>query len=655
MATNNTSSTFVPVGLMRLARIVRYDLAKGVAVVKLSNVSENINAASEITIGIPSSFSSNSGVFAGGLVDTNTPVVVALGEGGKYHFVSFLITSPSSLPTISSGSYLISTNKTTKIVLDNQNNINIGSDVDRLHLDTKRSLFSLNVDNKFSFTEASRNIEGIIKRDLNPSKFYPSGLKLKSDDYDKNLYSIGLDPKSTPSNTFTSSIKNPEFVEKRELVYEFAADANVQDDLTESFFYKKSNSESKKFLLPNRRESRSDTLSLSLLAPNFLMETVKGTVVDIFGNILDINRSPIPIGSKNLTLRPDDGDHIKDDTFNNIKAAERKSIAFHFELNARKDLTGNKNQIILPDIRSNADYARNRSRFFFDIDKEGLFKLNVPSSSETGNIPLLTRYENYSSFGEDDNSNPNKLFFRDDNLDIFQDSFAVGSIDVKDGNSIFTPLDRIKNGHIKHGTPYHSISGSCGIFQNPAASGFLDFQYNQHIDLSSISTVTNIVSPVINVSGTQANAGGRSGSINFDGSLEWSIGANTVDRQSLWLDTAGGIIANIGRDKNFISGAISLDGDLLVQIGGYGITTDSRFKGLNNSYRGGALDIRVLNDGFTVSIIRIDRNGITVATPGTLALKGRTVTISAEENLILEGDNVSINDRPVKKFPITSI
>ena len=143
--------------------------------------------------------------------------------------------------------------------------------------------------------------------------------------------------------------------------------------------------------------------------------------------------------------------------------------------------------------------------------------------------------------------------------------------------------------------------------------------------------------------------------MNFDGSLELSLGANAVDRQSLWLDTAGSIIANIGRDKNFISGAISLDGDLMVQIGGYGITSDSRFKQLNNTYRGGALDIRVLNDGFTVSVIRIDKNGITVATPGNLALKGRKVTISAEENLILEADSVSIQDRLVSKYPINSI
>lgn len=650
------SNTAVPIGLMRLARIIKYDLEKGIAIIRLANVSDTIQQPRDITIKIPASFSSNNGVFAGGLAEANTPIVVALGEGGQYQFVSFLISSQNSLPNLSPGSYLISTNNSTNIKLDTKNNINIGSEVDFVHANTKDSLISTSFKNKFSFTEASRNIDGIIKRDLKPSSFFPAFLKLKSDDYDKYLYSISLDPTASSSNTFsTGTIKNPEFIEKRELVYEFAAGSNIQDDLSESFLYKKSNSKKQNFILPDRRESRSDTLSLSLVAPNFLMETIKGTVVDIFGNILDINRAPIPIGNKDLTLRPDNGGQIKNDAFSKIKAAERKSLAFHFELNARKDLAGKNGQIQLPDINSKVDYARNRSRFFFDVDKEGQFKLNVPSSSETGNISLLARYENYSTFGEEDNGNPNKLFFREDNLDIFQDSFAIGAIDLKDEHGLISPLDRINKNHIQHGTPYHSITNSCYIFQDPVASAFLDFQYNTAVDLQSYPKITNIVSSSITVAGAEANAGGRSGSINLDGSLEMSIGANTIDRQSLWLDTAGGIVANIGRDKNFISSALSLDGDLLIQIGGNGITNDSRFKTLNNSYRGGTLDIRVLNDGFTVSLIRIDKDGITIATPNTLTLKGRSIAISAEEDLILEGDNVSINDRPVLKYPINSV
>src|SRR5690606_16539066 len=115
---------------------------------------------------------------------------------------------------------------------------------------------------------------------------------------------------------------------------------------------------------PNRKQSRADTLSLSLFSPNYLMETIKGTVVDIFGNILDLNRSVIPIGSENATIRLDQNDN-KSKAFLRIKELERKSLAYHFEINSRKDLTGDNGQISLPDISSNEDYARNRSRFFF--------------------------------------------------------------------------------------------------------------------------------------------------------------------------------------------------------------------------------------------------------------------------------------------------
>ncbi len=131
-------------------------------------------------------------------------------------------------------------------------------------------------------------------------------------------------------------------------------------------------------------------------------------------------------------------------------------------MNARKE-TNTNNTIVLPDINSNTDYARNRARFFIDIDKEGQFKMNVPASSEKGNVSLLSRYENYSTFGEEDNKNPNKLVYREDNLDIFHDSFAAvpfikdatydgtkGIISIKSGDTVATPIDRLTKVNMKH-------------------------------------------------------------------------------------------------------------------------------------------------------------------------------------------------------------
>ena len=238
------------------------------------------------------------------------------------------------------------------------------------------------------------------------------------------------------------------------------------------------------------------------------------------------------------------------------------------------------------------------------------------------------------------------------------DSFALngGDLNIQDGSgTVITPIDRILNQHIKHGSPFHSITNSLITFQSSVASQFLDIQYNQIVNLNAIPTYTNIVSPTITVSGNNANAGGRSGSLNFDGSLEVAVGANTIDRQSLWLDTAGGVIANVGRDKNGISLGLSADGDILVEVGGNGVTTDSRFSDQNNAYRQGSLDIRVLNEGFTVSIVRIDKNGVSIVTPSSINLVARDIQINASGTMDLEADNLILQGRLVNKLPATSI
>lgn len=666
--TESNRNLALPVGVLRIAQIVRYDVSSGLAKIKLVHKNETLTDTSNNNdeIFIPNAIYSDNGIYVGALVKENTPILVGRGEGGKWYFISFIMNNPLKAPKLVPNQLLIQSSNDSKITLDTSNNISIGSDTDKVHYyinknDINDTLESSTFNNSFKFTEAARTIDGIVKREVRQLANFPSALKLESDDFSSRIYSIALDPTVTKSPSFIDQVKNPPFTENRKIVYEFGYSFGIQDDLTESQLYDKhgvatptTNISSTR---TNRRQSRADTLSLSLVAPNYLMETVKGTVIDIFGNILDINRSPIPIGTKDLTLSPDSGGNIQSDAFNNIKAAERKSIAYHFELNARKDLKFSNNNTLLNliDINSSEDYARMRSRFFFDVDKEGQFKLNIPASSETGNVSLLARYENYSTFGPEEDGNPNKLIFRDDNLDIFLDSFSTQDITIMDNTAVATPIDRLLNTHIKKGMPFHSITNSLQVFQDGFAQDFLDFQYNKSVDLLSLPTLTNVVSPIITVGGPKANAGGRSGSAHLDGSFELSLGANTVDRQSLWLDTAGSMIGNFGRDLNNVSAGLSFDGDLLIQVGGIGVSTDSRFAGINNAYRGGAFDIRVLNDGFTVSVIRIDKNGITIATPNTITLKGRDISIVAEGNLILEGDNVQINDRFVAKFPASSI
>jgi hypothetical protein len=662
------------VGLLHRGWIDSYDAKTDRIFVKL-NVGPITSNNPAIGMPAPHTMFFNNGMLITTMPSPGTPVTVAQGSGGQYHFVSFLAEDLTILPTLTLGEMLIQANDTTKITLNDSFDILLGSDGNRFHVNTDRSYISSNFDNEFNFTQAVRKVNGIVKRDLVLNTNFDQDSKLESDNYDAQFFVIGLDPTASSNSVITGSTKNPPFVEDRELVYEFQYDSNITDDLNESTLYSSTGTKTQSFSFPNRRTSRADTLSLTLASPNYLMETIKGTVVDIFGNILDLNRSPLlksrSVNKNQATIRSDQNSNTVQ-SFLNIKAMERRSIAYHFEINARKDLSGSNGQISLPDINSNDDHARSRSRFFVDIDKEGQFKINVPASSETGNIPLLTRYENYSTFGSEDNNNPNKLIFRDDNLDIFQDSFAAptatpsttgfdyapdkGSVQLKDGDADGAPIDRITGSHIKHGTAYHDILQTCYVHQS---NDFINYQSGTTqpltVDLSTIKPLTKIVSPVIMLSGTGANAGGRSGSMNFDGSVEVNIGANTIDRQSLWMDMAGGMVAHIGRglaDSNgsMRSAAVNMDGDFYMQIGGFGVTGDQRFaKEFNGSY-GAVLDLRIMTATGNVHMFRCDNNGVTLMTPGNMAFHAAgDIKFTSDHNIILESETLIAQGRMILK------
>jgi hypothetical protein len=654
------------VGLLKTAAIVGYDDTRGLIKVQLSATSALKGANPQpLDVPVPHALFYNNGLFIGTRPKVGTPIVISQGSGGQHYFVSFLSENVPLVPKLNDGELLISSNEGTKITLNTSNDIHIGGLSNRVHINTQSNLITTNFYHENHFTLAARRVEGTVKRDIRPNTNFDQNSKLENDSYDNKLYVIGLDPKVTANAIVAGSSKNPAFVENREIVYEFQPISGVGDELSEALLYGNTKPPATPFTFPNRRASRADTLSLSLVAPNFLMETIKGTVVDIFGNILDINRYPIPIGQDQNTLRATSTDKVA--SFNLIKALERKSLAYHFELNARKDLAAQSGQGVLPDVNSNADYARSRSRFFIDIDKEGQFKLNVPASSEVGNVPLLTRYENYSTFGTDDNSNPNKLVFRDDNLDIFQDSFAApifdinagtfspdkGSIKISNNGVDGAPQDRITESTIRHGTAYHDILATCYTHQkNDFLRPSFDAKntaYNKTIT-DAFPVLKNVANNTINTGGTSANAGGRSGSINFDGSIDLNIGANTVDRQSLWLDTAGGIVANIGRDLQNMSAAIAMNGSVFMQLGGLGVSTDSRFQLQNNGHIGAIFDIRVFNSNLRVTHIRIDDNGIIIATPGNMSLHaGGDMTITADASIKIESEHVYVQNRGVLK------
>ena len=666
-----------PVGLLKIGAIESIDPFRNTMLVRIEN--SNVVGAQVTTATVQVSYpvTLNNGLFVGARPVAGTPVLIAQ-TTNAYYFVGFLA-KPQNIPTLNDNELLISSNENTQILLNTFSDIYLGSKENKIHINTDDNLFTTYFTNQQHFTESSREINGIIKRDRILNDNWDLDSRLSNDDYDSKYTTISLDPTLTSNSAIGGSDKNPAFVEKREIVYEFEQSASVKDELTESLIYSSAGVENKEYLFPNRRQSKADTFSLTLASPNYLMETIKGTAVDIFGNLLDINRAILPVGTDQITLNEDISTN-KVESYKKIRELERKGIAFHFEINARKDFsnqTSNSNNIAdlfgYNNKFPNADYGRLRSRFYLDIDKEGQFKLNVPASSNKGNIPLLTRYENFTNISTEDNNNPDKLIFREDLIDILQDSFAApqidqstftyfdsagkinppGSIKIKNGNAEATPLDRrYEDGyvHIKHGTAFHDILTTCFLHQEKGQD-FMKFQYNKSIDIESIPLLENVVSDTIDISGDDEEklAGGRSGSINFDGSIEMSVGANTIDRQSLWLDTAGGIVANIGRDKKNMSAAVSMDGDVFIQVGGLGVVGDSRFVKQNNGKFGAVLDLRVFNNGDTLTMFRVDSNGITIMTPGNINIYASQTIKFTGSKFEIDVEECTIQGRGVKK------
>ena len=677
---------FVP-GLLKEGRVVKTD--------QVNNNVTIIAGLSPTSPSLPSdlhfTYADNNGVFIGAVPPENNPASILQGHGGKFQAIAYYPSDHTILPRLSPGQLLLKNNDFNKLSFLN-NTITLGqSDGKGLVVDNSTdffnyTLFNNNLDHHFSFSQSSRKIDAAVRREISDTDF-PDNLKLIQDDFYKNIPAVSMISEDDTLNGGFSQIsssflsfKNPSFTENRDLVYEFSYFYDVLDLKNESKNYEK-DPDKVKSPINDRRKSRADTLSLSLTAPNYLMESVKGTVIDIYGNVLDLNRFPI----KNNLQSDEDNSPVKN--YFKIRQNQRRSLAFHFEINARKDLGDSNNP---PDVKSTQNYARDRSRFFVDIDKEGQFKINIPASSEFGNIPLLTRYENYNTVvaADDPTVSPNELLFPDDNIDILHDSFAAGiqdynlkysqeqpkiqknagynrgliSIIDKNGAEV-SPIDRISKeltkgkefSHIKHGTAFHDITATCISHQQASLVNYLYQKPPKWAEIFPNQVITDsIVSDQIKIG---ENAGGRSGSINLDGSIELNIGANTVDRQSIWIDTAGGMVANFGKDKNNISAAINMDGQLLLNIGGNSIpqSQDSRFKNSNNAFTSGAVDVRVLVDGYNAAVFRIDKAGVFLVSPNRIYLESNgDIDIRSSANISIKGERVTIQDRVVEK-KITSV
>src|ERR1700748_889487 len=442
-----------------------------------------------------------------------------------------------------------------RILMDPNSGISLGTSVANEQIDPKRSIWSQNLNTQMSFTAAHRSIIGVVQRDIkeNSTRNVSSSI-LDSHEYSDSLANIGMDPSTTIStHTTGSNIRNLPLVENHEIIYEFQNLDNgigyTTDDIEAGLYVSK--------LLPNRpinvlrKDSRTDAFNLNLNNPNHLIEKIEGTAVDLYGNILDLNRNILPIGRLDDYSFNKNSD--KQDAFKKIRAEHRKAIAFHWELNSRKQ-TADDDTMQAPDPTTTTDYGRQKSRTYIDFDKEGQLKVNISASSETGNIALLTRYETASTYAADMGliTDPNQLIKEGENRDILHQGFAnFDTIFLKgDLDGYQSPNDIVANRPIHLGTAYHDIRKTILQHQNTGRDKLINYFEDGEIYLNTIDYVDKVVSSEIIVSGESANAGGRSATINMDGQLTLNLGASTSDRQSLWLDLAGGAVSNFERDLN---------------------------------------------------------------------------------------------------------
>jgi hypothetical protein len=445
--------------------------------------------------------------------------------------------------------------------------------------------------------------------------------------------------------------RNPALSEYKLIINEFATefgmsglDREIQKNINKYLALKKD---------PTKSRNMESTNSLAL-AEGELIEIIGGNLVDIGGHILDINYNPLYYSPSYPTV----------DSELKIEEAIRKSrrgIGYHFKLSTNH--------------RSN-DVTKSLKDFIFDIDKEGVLKVNIPKSSSTGNIPYITDVNFTSPSNERlysvapanpaiNEKIPVHLKDRDGKIvddtprgtprrqtgirfaNAANDAYFLGEnnsgkktirVNTTRHHNIYAAAERLIANYV---TEVHVPSvfsreknlsiGPQDLGPIPDISSSLD-QYslrssfekkykesklgkndpNNYTDVKNLFYSAVAISPAkpaistggdtfvagqyfdadnsnqplisnyfkaeegesginINPDKTFKNVvthGGVSANVNLEGSLELSLGEDSVDNKSLVLDTAGSLVMWLGKDKNNRSLIFQSDGDVLVNVGG---------------------------------------------------------------------------------------
>lgn len=462
------------------------------------------------------------------------------------NFTTDIPVNYTGYPFLRSGEMALAGKQGTQIKLSDVGSIECSFGSSKHILDFKdRHLLASN--EKTEVLDSGYAVEGIVQRDLRILATSAEGSedKLTSFSFARVMSEIGRDP-LLGTVTLTNGLgsptavrRNPALTEQKRITYEFSR-RDAVDHLDKEIDYQ-SHDQDHSFLVNtnDRKENRIDVLDLNVDNPNLLIEEVSGTLVDIYGNVLDINRNKINFPAK----QPDPGNPSARLTF--LNALLKRSVKYHKEINVKKEQYG---QVAVDTLDGEFKNGHTHSRWSLDVDGEGFTKINIPASSNIGNIPFLARYVN-SHLKNKTRSNS----FKDEtHTDIYH--LAFGDLEAQ-GVAVppeYAPKS-LNNGAVKYRTAFHDIVKTATKILAADAIG------------------TNLDNRVPTSGSSSGNAGGRSLHVNLDGSLELNVGRDVVDGKSIVLDTSGGIVSRIGKTKTTAHQASvisQLDGSVYIQVGG---------------------------------------------------------------------------------------
>lgn len=603
-----------------------------------------------------------------------------------------ILSGVSGYPSLNQGEVAMAGVNGTEVKLTNGGSVNITFGSSYMNLNSSNRS-TLKVDESVESTEAHFKTSGVILRDLREITTVDERLedKLTSNTFLRNLSPISRDPVFAPVAA-TSSLqdglsevqRNPPFVEEKSIVYEFAQSYMVGTLDEEEARLKEDEEFDHLFQPSNRNNVRYNILNLNLDNPNLLSEKLEGTLVDIYGNVLDLNRNPI--------IFPGDteGKKTTKERLQRLETLTRRSVKLHYEMNSRKDAKG---QISTTTLEGGSDLpvGHNHSRWSVDVDGEGLTKINIPASSNVGNVPLLSRYitanmrakdstedssaQNGETTGEvsdfNDSSDPRNIFFRpksidgvDTNKDIFHLAFGELTSDGIPVEGAPGNIGELGGSNLVYRTAYHDIVNTAakalegaatpGAAGQPPLSPDVDLDpdspnsFQDAVDAASaspppsppgpstpgISPTAIQAIPLINKVAEQGetvepNVGGRSLFANLDGSLELNIGRDFIDHKSVVVDTSGGIISRIGKTKeesNSASVISQLDGSVYIQVGGDSVGEEEQVEDPTVKL--------VVQGSKGTDEITIDGDAVRVKS----AINGKNLILESSKNIILKAN-----------------